>query len=183
MGALTEGIKSIHKKGLFARHQDALYWEYVGYFNGILDSWMDKDPDNRACIDNGKLETLIPNKIAKLVCNYDYHHKERGQFRKLYAQLTIFEATRLLEKKNFQNATVDEFDCTVKELADSMAVALVVHDIREKPAERELYRLVIAEGLSIDKVAKLKKKTTQKVSEIVDKMNVKVKELTQKLLK
>ena len=183
MGALTEGIKSIHKNGLFARHQDALYWEYVGFFEGILYSWMKKDPDKRACIDNGKLGTLIPNKIAKLVCNYDYHHKERGLFQELYARLAILEATRLLEKKNFLNATVDEFDCTVRELADGMAVTLVIHDIREKPAERELYRLVIAEGLSIDKVAKLKKKTTQKVSEIVDKMNAKAKKFAEQLLK
>ena len=68
-------------------------------------------------------------------------------------------------------ATVDEFDCTVKELIDDMSVALVIHDIREKPAERELYRLVVGEGLSIEKVAKLKKRTPQKVSDIIKKMN------------
>ncbi len=183
MGALTEGIKSIHKNGLFARHQEAFYWEYVGFFEGILYSWMEKDPDKRARIDNGKLETVIPNKIAKLVCYYDYHHKERRLFQELYARLAILEATRLLEKKNFLNATVDEFGCTVRELADSMAVALVIHDIREKPAERELYRLVTVERLSIDKVAKLKKKTAQKVSEIVDKMNTKAKKFAEQFLK
>ncbi len=182
MGALTEGIKSIHKNGLFARHQEAFYWEYVGFFEGILYSWMEKDPDKRARIDNGKLETVIPNKIAKLVCYYDYHHKERRLFQELYARLAILEATRLLEKKNFLNATVDEFDCTVKELIDDMSVALVVHDIREKPAEREIYRIVVGEGLSIEKAAKLKKRTTQKVSDIIKKMTGKANEFAKQLM-
>ena len=182
MGAFTDHKNTLQRDSL-SHWWDELFYEYDGFVSGILYEWFMTDPDHRDGVDCADLERELVPKIKDIVKHYDYCHEKRKQFQALLRMLTHFEVTRKLKGDDFQDALVDAYECTTKQLAKTMSVAFVVDNVKVKPkSDRELYRLVTVEGLSKDAVAKAKRTTVQKISDVIKKLDAKVEEYATQLL-